>query len=131
MPIYVHFDDEQHTLIRYEFVGRWTWMEYDGAIKEASDLAKPIPHNVNMILDFSRENVLPPNVLSNIGSSMKALPREFDFALVVSESAFIQALVKVYQRGYPRLGSKVSYVKTLEEARAFAARCRGELRVSS
>ena len=120
MPIHVQFDNEQCNLMRYEFIGRWIWPEYYQAIKKAYELAKPVPYTVNMILDFSRGNPLPHNALSNFGASMKTPPRDFDFALVVSESAFIQALVTVFQRVYPGLGAKLIYVSTLNEAREYA-----------
>jgi hypothetical protein len=120
MPIHVQFDNEQRTIMRYQFVGRWTWVEYHEAIKNAYELVKAIPYTVNMILDFSQGSVLPHNALSIFGTSMKTPPRDFDFAVVVSESTFIQMLVTVFQRVYRGTGGKLIYAHTLKEAREVA-----------
>jgi hypothetical protein len=120
MPIHVQFDNELRTIIRYEFIGRWTWQEYHQTIQKAYELAKPVPYTVNMILDFSRGNALPHNALSMFGTSMKTPPRAFDFAVFVSESSFIQMLVTVFQRIHREVGAKLIYVRTLKEAREVA-----------
>jgi hypothetical protein len=125
MPIHVQFDNEQRTIMRYEFIGRWTWQEYHQAIEQGYTLSKPIPYTVNLILDFSQGNTLPHNALSIFGTSMKTPPRDFDFAVVVSQSAFIQMVVKVFQRVYREMGNKLIYVQTIKEAREVAERRQG------
>jgi hypothetical protein len=119
MPINVHWDDtETKTVVRYEFLGKWTWSEYHIAINQAYEMVKDIPYTVNMILDFSKGDLLPANALSHFKSSMSHPPREFDYALVVTRSRFLESMVSIFRRLSPA-GSKLILVPTLDAAHKF------------
>src|SRR5689334_16940942 len=121
MPIKVQWDNEDKRVMRYTFEGRWTWDEYHAAIAEAFQLVKDLPYMVNILLDFTNSNLIPSNALSHFTSSMKTPPREFDVAVVVSKSGFIETLVALFRRISGKMGDKLVAVKTLEEGRAFLA----------
>ena len=118
MPITVRWDNDSHTVVNYEFTGKWTWDEYHAAIHTAYAMVEHLPYIVNMILDFRNANVLPGNALSIFGRSMKTPPKEFDLAMVVSKSGFIEAIYNLFRRLNGKMAEKVVLVKTLEEARA-------------
>jgi hypothetical protein len=119
MPITVIWDTEKHTAVRYEFRGKWTWGEYFDAIKQGYELSKDIPHMVNLILDFTGGSALPNNAMSVFGSSMKTPPRDFDYAVVVTNSSFITTLVSIFHRVNRQTGKKLVLASTIEEARQF------------
>jgi hypothetical protein len=121
MPITVQWDSDEKSVVRYTFESKWTWDEYHAAIAQAFDMVKDLPYVVNMILDFSQSTVLPSNALSHFSSSMKTPPREFDVAVVISKSGFIETLVAVFRRLSSKTGEKLVVRKSLEEARAYLA----------
>ncbi len=121
MPLNVSWGNEEHTYTIFEFVGKWTWEEYHNAVKEGYELTKDIPHMVNILLDISKSNLFPSNMLSHFGSSMQHPPREFDLAVVVSQSGFVNAIAGIIDSLYGKKGAKFKVVKTLEEGRALLA----------
>jgi hypothetical protein len=122
MPITIQWDDDTKRVIRFDYIGRWNWNEYHASISEAHQMTKDMPYTVNMILDFSNGTVLPTNALSHFGASMKAPPGTFDLAVIVTESRFIEAVVSLFCRVYPRWGKKFEVVETLEAARQVYAK---------
>lgn len=121
MPITVQWDSEEKSVVHYAFEGKWTWDEYHAAIAQAFEMVKDLPYVVNMILDFTQSSVFPSNALSHFSSSMKTPPREFDVAVVISKSGFVETLVAVFRRLSSKMGEKLVVRKTLDEARAFLA----------
>jgi hypothetical protein len=121
MPISVKWDNDKKTVVHYEFNGKWTWEEYHSAIQQAYEMVKELPYIVNMILDFRFANVLPSNALSIFGRSMKTPPKEFDLALIVSKSGFIEAIYNVFRRLNGKMAEKLVLVRTIEEARSVLA----------
>lgn len=121
MPITVRWDNDSQTVVYYEFNGKWTWEEYHNAIHSAYELVEKLPYVVNMILDFRHANVMPSNALSIFGRSMKTPPRDFDLAVLVTKSGFIEAIYNVFRRVNGKMAEKLVMVKTVEEARALLA----------
>jgi hypothetical protein len=119
MPINVKWDNpDTKTVVHYEFAGKWTWMEYHAAIAQGYEMVKDIPYTVNMILDFSKGDLLPANALSHFKSSMKQPPREFDHAVVVTRSRFLESMVRIFNR-VNKNGSKLILAPNVDEARKF------------
>lgn len=121
MPVSVQWDNESKTIIYYEFSGKWTWVEYREAINTAVQMVEDLPYIVNMILDFRNTGFLPENALSVFGSSVKKPAKDFDLAVVVTNSSFIIAVHKMFQRIYNKFGEKIVTAKTLAEARVLLA----------
>jgi hypothetical protein len=116
MPIVVQYDNDQRSVIRYEFIGNWTWSDYSQAIKEAHKLAESLPHVANLILDFSRGSSFPSYAMSNFGSSWRTLSQKFRSTVIVSNSLYIEVLVKVFQRMSNIEDNKIVLVRTLADA---------------
>lgn len=117
MPIVVQYDNDYKTVIRYEFVGNWTWGDYGQAITEAHRLTDKFPHVVDLILDFSRSDSIPGYAMTNVATSLGALSRKFRVTLIVSDSPYIDTLIKVYRRIFTSRDRGIVLVKSLAEAR--------------
>ena len=117
MPIVVQYDNDHKTVIHYEFVGNWTWGDYGQAITEAHRLTEKFPHVVDLILDFSQSDSFPGYAMTNVATSLGALSRKFRVTLIVSNSPYIETLIKVYRRIFSGQDRGIVLVKTLTEAR--------------
>ena len=52
MPVRVYWEDDSHTLVRYEFEGNWTWDELYPAYYQAIEMEKSVTHRVDVIMDM-------------------------------------------------------------------------------
>lgn len=98
MPIQVNWGNEAKTVVVFEFLGDWTWDEYYQGRKRGIALGNEVPHVVNLIVDYSQSSMFPRNMLSHFGSSMDHNPKEFDLAVIVTESAFAIAMLNVLSK---------------------------------
>jgi hypothetical protein len=118
VPIDVTWGDDQKTYTIFKFSGKWTWDEYHAGVQAGVNLIKDIPYNVNILLDMAECNLFPNNMLSHFGTSMQRPPRDFDLAVIVTTSGFVQAFASIIDKVYGKKGTRFKVVKTLDEAHA-------------
>jgi hypothetical protein len=118
MPIHVTWGNPEKTYTVFEFTGRWTWDDYHGAVKAGYEMVKDVPQTVNILLDIRNSNLFPSNMLSHFRTSMDRPPKQFDLAVVVSNSGFVQAIARIIDTLYGKKGVSFKIVKTIEEAEA-------------
>ena len=113
MPVHVSWGNDAKTYVVFEFDGDWTWEEYYKGRKKGIEFADQVPHVVNLIVDYTNSSMFPRNMLSHFGSSMDHNPKEFDIAVIVSESAFVVAMLNVLSK--IRKNGKFRVAKTRAE----------------
>jgi hypothetical protein len=114
MPVSVNWGNEAKTFVVFEFLGNWTWDEYYQGRKRGIALGNGVPHVVNLLVDYSQSSMFPRNMLSHFGSSMDHNPKEFDLAVIVTESAFAIAMLNMLSK--LRKKSKFRVAKTRVQA---------------
>jgi hypothetical protein len=117
----VTWGNPEKTYTVFKFSGRWTWDEYHAAVKKGSTMIEDIPYNVNILLDLSECKLFPNNMLSHFGNSMQRPPREFDLAVIVTTSGFVQTFATIIDKVYGKKGTRFKVVKTVDEAHAMLA----------
>jgi tRNA A37 threonylcarbamoyladenosine dehydratase len=116
MPIHVGWGNDQKSYTVFRFDGTWTWEEYYKSIAEAYELVKDCPYTVNILLDLMECRLLPQNLLSHVGSSMKQPPKSFDLAVVATSSRFVEVLARTVEKLYGRQKMRFQVTRTLEDA---------------
>ncbi len=116
MPIDVSWGNEKKTYTVFHFEGKWTWDEYHRSISDAYALVKDIPYNVNILIDVVDSSLLPQNLLSHIGSTMRQPQKPFDLAVIVTSSRFIEVLARTIERLYGRQKTRFQVTNNLDEA---------------
>jgi hypothetical protein len=114
MPIRVYWGSEAKTFVIFEFIGKWTWDEYYEGRSTGIKLGNEVPYVVNLIVDYSQSGFFPSNMLSHFGSSIDRNPKEFDVAVIVTQSPFAIALLNVLSK--VKKSSKFRVAKTRDEA---------------
>src|SRR5690606_34184496 len=66
MPILVRWDDEEKTRIYYEFVGKWTWDEFNTVYEGVYEMLDTVSHKVDAIVDLRYSNLLPQSTLTEM-----------------------------------------------------------------
>ena len=130
MPIDVEWDNEQQTIIRQIFEGKWTWREFLAATTiETNNRIRSVEHMVHVISDFRESDSLPfgGSALSYAKEALADFPENGGLVLIVSESYFLRSLVLIFRNVFRgKMGNRTHTVKTMEEAYALIEAQNGE-----
>ena len=122
MPIDVEWDNEQQTIIRQTYEGKWTWKEFlEVAEQDTNSRIRSVEHTVHVISDFRGTDGLPlgGSALSYAKEALADFPENGGLVLIVSESYFLKSLVMIFRNVFRgRIGNRTHSVKTMEEAYA-------------
>ena len=66
MSVHVEWDNAGATAILWTFDGRWTWGEFDEAVKSVGQMFETVDHPVDFIVDVRQMSILPPDVVSRV-----------------------------------------------------------------
>jgi hypothetical protein len=124
MGVKAVWDNEQHTIVRYDLSGKWTWDEFFTAYEDAKMMLAATPYVVHFILnptDAASRSHLPPGIVSRIGSVGRTRLPNAGITVAVGSSNFVKSLVNTAARLYPRIRKQYQFVETLDEARALLA----------
>lgn len=117
MPVNVEWGNEAKTFVIFDFDGNWTWEEYYQGRKRGIELGNEVTHVVNLIVDYSKSRMFPRNMLSHFGSSIDHNPKDFDICVIVTQSAFANALVNALSKYKKKFKFRV--VRTRADAMKF------------
>jgi hypothetical protein len=118
MNITVSWDNDDKTIIRYDFQGQWTWDEFHKTSKEAFAMTRSVEHRVDSISNFHKGAALPPNALFQFRQAMTNAPKNRGMTVIVGGNTFIKTMVRVFSNLNKQLGERLKIADTLDEARA-------------
>ena len=73
MGIEVKWDNEDKTIIRYIYDGRWTWEELDNARTVAAQFESTVDRRVNVIVDVLKSRLLPNGTITRARQVVREL----------------------------------------------------------
>lgn len=120
MHITVDWDNENRTIIRFQFQRGWTWDNLRAAIGQADDLITSVDHPVNLVIDIREAGAIPADFMSgatDIFASGEARANE-GVKVVVGAGRLVRMAYDALRRLY---GSKLEgrpflFASSLEEA---------------
>jgi hypothetical protein len=118
MSVNVSWDNDDKTIIRYDFDGQWTWNDFNAATVDAFAMTRSVDHRVDSISYFNKGAALPPNALFQFRRAMANAPKNRGKTVIVGGSAFIKTMVAVFSHLNRELGERLALADTLDEARA-------------
>jgi len=119
MGVHVEWDNEEMTAILWSFVGRWTWGEFDDAMRAATAMLETVEHQVDCILDVRQMMILPPDVVSRVKEHYLRRSDNAGRILAVGLDANLQLFWDTFTTLPYAQHLKAHYFDTLEEARHF------------
>ena len=121
MPIKVSWDNECKTIVRYCFVGDWTWDEFFDAKQEAMCLIDGVPNKVGVIMDALNIPLLPGNWLIHIRKALRTKHPRTEAIVVIAQKPVIRTMIRS-MRGKALMGVvPVELADDLDEARCIIA----------
>ena len=116
MPVRAQWDNEDHTIIRYPMQDPWELAEYSEATGHVWTLIETVDHFVHIIVDFTDVYSFPRNLLSEASTTNSQLHPRQGLVIGVKVSPYLQTVVRIAARFFPRLGQNVFFTQTLPEA---------------
>jgi hypothetical protein len=124
MTVSIQWDNNEHTVLRYDFLGRWTWAEYHQALRTAFEMMASVSYEVDIIADFTQSSGLPSNAISGFAPSTKSFAPNAGHAVVVIKARFFEMLLNSFSKVYSWNGKITKASRTVEEARTILASLR-------
>ena len=121
MPVHIEWDNDDHTAIRYDYEGKWTWEELYEVTRIATEMFKSVSHRVNVIHNLANNTGLPGGALSHAQRFSSQNPENWGISVVVGTSAFISSLIQVFRKVYRQFGERYYTAPSLEKARELLA----------
>jgi hypothetical protein len=121
MSVHVEWDDEERTRILWSFVGRWTWGEFDDALKTVKAMVDSVDHAIDMLCDVSQMSILPPDMISRFKSNYLKKSEKIRLILFIGMDTDLQLFWNTFTDLPYARQLKAYYFETPEEARAFSA----------
>jgi hypothetical protein len=126
MSIAIDWFDAEHTIIRYQFEGRWTWDDLYGAITQVNTMLASVDHKVDVIIDFERSLGVPPGALTHLRSNSLRAADNWNGGVFVGVNPFIRALLSAFLSVNRKLTERYAVANTMGEAQAIIQRWRAK-----
>lgn len=127
MNIKVSWDNDDKTVIRYDFEGPWTWDDFRIAAEEAFAMTRSVEHTVDTISNFFPGVLLPANAMFQFRRIMEEAPKNRGVNVIVGSSAFIRTMVMMFSSVNRQLAKRIVIVDRLDQARAVLAERRKQV----
>lgn len=117
MPISIHWDNEEKTTLRWDFEGRWTWIEFYEAIEEDYALREETDHKINSVIYLGNSSTIPSGAPSQFHRLAKWSHPRAGKTVIVGANRFVEILVQIFSTVQRDIGKRIVMAKSLEEAR--------------
>jgi hypothetical protein len=117
MGITVQWDNDEKTVIRYDFRGYWDWAEFREKAEEAFAMTRSVSYKVDTISNFTHGTSIPRDAMFQFQRIMTNAPTNRGVNCIIGISQFIRILVTVFSQIYTKLGERLIIADSLEHAR--------------
>jgi hypothetical protein len=125
MGIRIVWDDEQKTIIRHVYEGRWTLEDYYALIDANYHEIDSVNHRVDIINDLRKMTGMPSNLTAAIRYAARHAHKNEGINVMVGSTTFIKILVETINKVVGE-HTEVIYTDTIEQAYKIIAKHRGE-----
>jgi hypothetical protein len=119
MPVNIEWDNEAKTIIRMEYVGRWTWDELYAATAKSRVMLDEISHKADFIHDWLHSEGVPSNVLVHARNLIEKRHPHVGIVVLVWSNPLIKATWAAINKVYAGLMKRYIFwlASSIEEAR--------------
>lgn len=119
MPVSVNWDDPEHTIIRMEYVGSWTWEDCFDAMRQANALSASAGRPVARIVFTGEGSLIPPNPIAQFSTLLKLVDPNMDIHVSVGANRLSHMMSDMFFRvGGSAIGrERYFWAESIEQAR--------------
>ncbi len=126
----VLWHDSEHTIIRTEYSGTWTWDDFHVAVETAVDMMKTVNHRVDLIVAPNTNSVMPKGSADpHLRRAIQLLPTNFGIQVIVTRSAWSRTMASIFVKFFSKGSYKhrIFFVISVDEAYELILKDRVEL----
>jgi hypothetical protein len=117
MGMSLAWDNEEKTVIRWEFDGEWTWSEY-GKLKVVFDsMVSQVDHTVDVIADMSKSPTLPKSSLTQFKKYNRTTPPNRGLIVFVGTNTIVRIMAEALGNVFRGLSQYIAFSPSIDEAR--------------
>lgn len=127
MSITYSWDEDGVRICRVRFCGHWTWDEFLHIAECVRNEGQQLTERFDIINDFLEAPHLPSGSgVTHAYAVFRRLPPNTGLVVVVTQSAFVRALVEILGKVHPETRRTYVAASTLEQARALIEQARAD-----
>lgn len=119
MPITVAWDNEEKTIVRVTYSGRWTWEEAYTIPAKIRTLIAGLDYEVATIHDMRDANFLPSGAITHTRDILSKPLDKVGLVVLIGNSRFIEAMYQIFKKLYPRIVEQMNFRLVMTEAEAY------------
>lgn len=116
MNIDIFWDNDEKTIIRFDYKKGWTWEDFSEANTIVQRMNAEVNHTTHIIANFEDGAFPPMGALGKFKTAQENMPEQ-SVVVVVGGGAFITSLVTMFSRVYKALSRKLMVADSLDDAR--------------
>jgi hypothetical protein len=127
MPINVQWENDQHKIIRLDYVGKWEWTEFFEAQKQVRSMMNEMTHRVDLLANM-QTGTMPTSGASfaNAKNAMKNLPDNWGIMVIVT-NMIVGKLVDLFKQFDQEYTKKIFTASSTEQALQVIAKHRTDV----
>lgn len=122
MSVSVTWDNDQQSIIRFQFADGWEWNEFHAAVQDAQDLLATVGHVVDIIADFQHTPFVPTETLARLAYVGSPSPINLGSIVLVGSKEFSTTTLAVFRSYYRTVAQSFEVAHSVERGRALLAR---------
>lgn len=119
MGISVMWDNDEQTVIRWDFTDTWDWPALEAAAAQSNAMTSRVAHRVDVIYHVIG-SFMPIKPFSQFYDIIVNAPENTGI-YVVTGGMFITAMITIFRTAYPNMQKNVRTASSLAEARQMIA----------
>src|SRR5262245_51796 len=109
MPVNIYWDNEEKTIVRMEYVGRWTWEELFTATTQSHTMLDEVAHKVDFIHVWLQSDGMPPSVLVHAKNLIEKRHPNVGVVVLVWSNTLIKAMWTAFSKVYANLTKRYTF----------------------
>ncbi|MBZ0286276.1 MAG: hypothetical protein K8I30_01575 [Anaerolineae bacterium] len=131
MPIQYAWNEPEKKIIRYTFMGKWSWDEVYEAFQTSWGEAAQLDHVVDSISDMTQANSIPPSAMTHVRSLGQKRPMNTGVMVIVGANSYVRIAMQSFQQiiaATLKRDLQVQFAKEMDEAYTIIAEKQEERR---
>jgi hypothetical protein len=122
MSIVVNWDDDAHTIIRWDFAEKWSWDDFHEAFGTSMEMGQYSAHRIDVLANATQSPHMPLGTLSEFRRLDEHLPPPVKLIVVAGSSPFTRSMIELFGKIYRAQSWRTA--KSVDEAHLIIARDR-------
>ncbi len=122
MSVSVTWDNDQQTILRFQFAECWEWNDFQAAIQDSQVLLATVGHIVDVIADFQDSRLVPTETLARLAYVGGPSPINLGNIVVVGSQAFSMTTLSLFRTYYRSVAEAFEVTHSVERGRALLAK---------